>query len=117
MLGALAIVIAMMIGAMYLMKKYFYQAPVASDGSAIIHIISTCHLGPKNSILLVEVLGQIMLLGVSNNQMSILATITDPGAMETLRNLRLKERSFPMSDPLARYKSLIRNFSRTRKDQ
>ena len=117
MLASLAIVIAMMIGAMYLMKKYFYQSPVAAGGSAMIHIVSTCHLGPKNSILLVEVLGQVILLGVSNNQMSILTTINDPGAMENLKNIRLKEGLFPVSEPFTRYKSLFRNFGRIRKDR
>jgi flagellar protein FliO/FliZ len=117
MLAALAIVIAMMIGAMYLMKKYFYQSPVVAAGSAMISVISTCHLGPKNSILLVEVLGQVMLLGVSNNQMSILTAINDPGAIEKLKNNRLNEGSYPSFDPFTRYKSLFRNLSRRSKDR
>jgi flagellar protein FliO/FliZ len=117
MLASLAIVIAMMIGAMYLMKKYFYQSPVATGGSAMIHIVSACHLGPKNSILLVEVLGQVILLGVSNNQMSILTTINDPGAMENLKNIRLKEGLLPVSDPFTRCKSLFHNFSLIKKDR
>jgi len=117
MLAALAVVIAMMIGAMYFIKKYFYQSPAAAGESALIHVISSCHLGPKNSILLVEVLGQAMLLGVTDHQMSILATITDPEALEKLKDIRLKERLLPVSDPFSRYKSLLQNFSRTRKDR
>ena len=31
MLAALAVVIAMMIGAMYVMKKYFYQSPATIE--------------------------------------------------------------------------------------
>ena len=117
MLAALAVVIAMMIGAMYFIKKYFYQSPAAAGESALIHVISSCHLGPKNSILLVEVLGQAMLLGVTDHQMSILATITDPEAVEKLKGVRLKERLLPVSDPFSRYKSLLQNFSRMRKDR
>ena len=117
MLAALAIVIAMMIGAMYLIKKYFYQSPAAAGGSAMIHVISSCYLGPKSSILLVDVLGQAMLLGVTDHQMSILATITDPEALEKLKDIRLKERFLPVSDPFSRYKSLLQNFSRMRKDR
>ena len=117
MIAALAVVIAMMIGAMYALKKYFYQSPVTADRSAMIHVISSCHLGPKNSILLVEVLGQFLLLGVSEQQMSILTTIMDPEAIENLKNSRMKERLFPVSDPFSRYKSLFRNIFRMRKDR
>ena len=115
MLVALAIVIALMIGAMYLLKKYFYQPSAAINGNTMIRIISTCHLNPKNSILLVDVLGQAMLLGVSNHQMSILGTITDPEALENVKNLHLSQKSLPVSDTFARYKSLLRNISQMRK--
>jgi flagellar protein FliO/FliZ len=117
MLAALAIVIAMMIGAMYVFKKYFYQSPLAADRGSMIHIISSCHVGPKNSILLVEVLGQVLLLGVSEQQMSILTTIMDRESIENLKNSRMNERLLPVSDPFARYKSLLRNIGRMRKDQ
>lgn len=115
MLAALAIVIALMIGAMYLLKKYFYKPSSTINGSAMIRIISTCHLNPKNSILLVDVLGQVMLLGISNHQMSILGTITDPEALENVRNLHLSQKTLPVPDTLARYKSLLWNISQMRK--
>jgi flagellar protein FliO/FliZ len=115
MLVALAVVIALMIGAMYLLKKYFYQPSSTMNGNVMIRIISTCHLNPKNSILLVDVVGQVMLLGVSNHQMSILGTITDPEALENVKNIHLSQKSIPVSDTLARYKSLLRNISQMRK--
>jgi flagellar biogenesis protein FliO len=37
----------------------------------MIDILSTRHLGPKNSFLLVEVLGQVLLVGVSAQEMSL----------------------------------------------
>jgi len=117
MLAALAVVIVLMIGAMYLLKKYFYQPSTAINGNAMIHIISTCYLSPKNSILLVDVLGQVMLLGVSNHQMSVLGTITDPEALENFKNLHLSQKSFSASDTLSRYKSLLRNISQLRKSK
>lgn len=117
MLTALAVVIALMIMAMYLLKKYFYQPSAAVNGNSMIHIISTCHLSPKNSILLVDVLGQVMLLGVSNHQMSILGTITDPVAMENVKNFHLTKKSLPTSDTLSRYKSLLRNIGQMRKSK
>jgi flagellar protein FliO/FliZ len=116
MLAALAVVIIMMIAAMYLLKKYFYNSPSSINGNdAMIHVISNCYLGPKNNVLLIEVLGQLMLLGVSNHQMSILGTITDPAAIEKLKGIRHKEKNLPVSDALSRYKSLLKNISKMRK--
>ncbi len=115
MLAALTVIIAMMIGVMYLLKKYLYQSPAAINGNTMIRIISTSYLSPKNSILLVEVLGQVILLGISYNQMSILGNITNHEALENLKNLQLKQKSPPVSDTVPRYKSLFRNISRMRK--
>jgi flagellar biosynthetic protein FliO len=115
MLAALAIVIAMMIGAAYVLKKYFYRTPETINGNETINILSTRYLDPKNSILLVDVLGQIMLLGVSTNQISPLGTISDPEALENLNNLRLQPKILPISESFLNYNSLFRNVNRTRK--
>ena len=117
MLAALTIVIGLMIAALYVMKKYFMLSPSPTNGSTLIHIIATRHLSPKNSIMLVEVLGQVMLVGVSNQQMSMLATINDPCAMEKIKNLRAQEGVFTVPDPLSRLKSTLRNFQRIQKDR
>jgi flagellar protein FliO/FliZ len=116
MLASLALVIALMIAAMWVLKKYFYQAPAISSGNAMIDILSTRHLGPKNSFLLVEVLGQVLLVGVSAQEMSLLATITDPEALARLKAQRLSPRPSPPPDPLGRYKSLLKSLGRGRKD-
>jgi len=73
-------------------------------------VITTCHLGPKNSILLADVVGQVPVVGVSKPSNVILGTITDPGHWKNLRNLRLfriNSAPIPMSFPS--YKSLFRN--------
>ena len=115
MLAALAIVIAMMIGTAYVLKKYFYRSPETMNGNPMINILSARYLGPKNSILLVDVLGQVMLLGVSTNQISALGTIIDPKALENLQNHRLRPKSLPVSESFLRYKSLLRNIGQGRK--
>jgi flagellar protein FliO/FliZ len=115
MLAALAIVIAMMIGIAHALRKYFYRSPEAMNGNQTIDIVSTRYLGPKNSILLVDVLGQVMLLGVSNNQISTLGTISDPKALERLNNLRPRQRTLPISESFQRYGSLLRNIGQMRK--
>jgi flagellar biosynthetic protein FliO len=117
MLAALTIVIGLMIVALHAMKKYFMQSPSPMDGNALIRIVTTCHLSPKNSIMLVEVLGQVMLVGVSNQQMSLLTTINDPGAMEKISKVRPQEGKFTTPDPLARVKSILLNLKHRQKDR
>lgn len=116
MLSALALVIALMIGAMLVVKKYFYQSPVISSGNTMIDIISTRHLGPKNSFMLIEVLGQVLLVGISTQEMSLLTTITDPDALARLKSLRSTKGTSLPADPLARYKSLLKSIGRGRKE-
>ena len=116
MLAALAIVIALMIVAMVVIKKYFLHSLPQMNNSAPINIISTRHLSPKNSLLLIEVLGQVILVGVSNQQIAMLSEINDPAAIEKIKNTRLVEGLLSDGDPLARCKSLFRNLSGRRKD-
>jgi len=117
MLSALAVVLAMMIGAMFVIKKYFYQSPAEVNGNAMIEIISTCHLGPKNSFMLIEVFGRLLLVGITNHEMSVLATITDPEVMDNLKSHKHQKGLFPASNPFSRYKSLFRDLGRIRKDR
>jgi flagellar biosynthetic protein FliO len=115
MLAALAIVLAMMIGTAYVLKKYFYRSPGTINGNPMIDILSNHYLGPKSSILLVNVLGQVMLLGVSANQISPLGTISDPKALENFKNLRPQHEALPISESLPRCKSLLRNIGQLRR--
>jgi flagellar protein FliO/FliZ len=115
MLASLAIVIAMMIGAAYVLKKYFYRSPEAINGNQMINILSTRYLDHRNSILLVDVLGQIVLLGVSSNQISPLGTISDPKTLENLKNIRLQPKTPNLSESVLNFKSLLRNMSQARK--
>jgi flagellar protein FliO/FliZ len=99
MVAALALVLGLMIAAAYIMKKVMARAGSGAADEGIIKIVSTRYLGPKNSIMLLEVLGRIMVVGVSNHQMSMLATISDPEALEQLREAAGRaRRPFPIKD-------------------
>ncbi|MBN1380266.1 MAG: flagellar biosynthetic protein FliO [Deltaproteobacteria bacterium] len=117
MLASLAVVIGLMIGAMYLWKKYVYQSPSIIQGTGLINIISTRHLGPKNSIMLIEVLGKLMVVSFSGQQLSMLTTIDDPAALDKLTKIRSTEPLTPQSDNITPFKSMFRNIAGTRKDR
>ncbi|MBN1613642.1 MAG: flagellar biosynthetic protein FliO [Deltaproteobacteria bacterium] len=109
MLAALTIVLGLMIGAMFVLKRFMNQAVPGMDDGQAIRILSTRYLGPKNSIMLVEVLGQLMVIGLSNQQMSLLATITDVRSAERMQSLQNPVKKTPaVMEQLARYKDALR---------
>jgi len=109
MLVALAIVLGMMIGTMYFIKKILHSTSPAMNSGSLIKILASRYLGPKNSILIVDVAGEIIVVGLSNSQMSMLTTISDKDALDKLRNIGNKDdmTSLPISQQIARYKKKI----------
>jgi len=85
MIFALALVLGLLIVVMYLMKKFLQPAGSIADNSSLIKVITTRHLGAKNSIVLIEVLDQIIVVGISNQQMTPLACIDNPQAVAKLK--------------------------------
>ena len=88
MLAALAIVLGVLIGSLFLFRKLLHGSPLSAGAQEMIRVVSTRHLGPKNMIVLVDVLGQVLIVGVGQAQMSLLGTVSDAGALERLRGSR-----------------------------
>jgi flagellar protein FliO/FliZ len=86
MLFALAIVLGLMVGAAYFFKRIFPGNGGCSNDHSLINVVASRYLGPRSSIMLVEVLGKIIVVGVSPNQISPLATITETEALERLKH-------------------------------
>jgi flagellar biosynthetic protein FliO len=118
MIFALAIVLGLLIAVLYFVKRIMQQTSPAKDNQALINIISSKYLGPKSSILLIEVLDQIIVVGVSNQQMSMLACIDDPGALAKLEVVRSKSGTidFPGSK-MAKYISQLGFSAPKRRDK
>lgn len=117
MLSALAIVLGIMIGGMYFIKKFFLPTVSAAGEGEVINVIATRYLGPKSSIMLIDVLGHIVVVGVANNQMSLITTISDPTVMEKLKGLNRKDRDFPsLRDSLTKYRQRLSSRKQAGKD-
>ena len=73
------------------------------DGS-LIQVVSTRYLGPKSSILLVDVLGKGIVLGLSNGQITLLTAIDDSQTLEKMKTLKQNAPPNPvLADFLKRY--------------
>jgi flagellar protein FliO/FliZ len=117
MISALALVLGIMIGLAFLVRRFFQQTGMATPDGSSITILAVKYLGPKSSIMIVDILGEVVVIGVSNQQMSYLTTLDDEAALEKLRSLnRQRGRGIPAVDPLDRYKNLVRSLIRQKKD-
>jgi flagellar biogenesis protein FliO len=66
--------------------------------------------GPKNSIVLVDILGHIIAVGLSPQQMTVLAAISDREALEKLKNIQTREQMAPaLADHLLQYKEVLQS--------
>jgi len=107
MIFALAIVLGLLIGVMYFIKNFMQRTAPSNDKQALINILSSRYLGPKSSIILVEVMEQVIVVGISGQQMTPLAHIDDPESISKIKSQQsqLPAGSFP-GEKIARLLSL-----------
>ena len=116
MISALALVLGIMIAAMYFFKKFIKDSGTRIDDGKFIKIISTRYIGPKCSIMLMDVLGSIIVIGMANNQMTMLTTISDSKSLEKLNDLnREKKNPASLLDNLTLYRSKLLAAGQSRK--
>ena len=106
--GMLFIVLALIIIVLYILKK-FMEKKGAIKGQSAISVLAAHYISPKEKLLLIDVLGEKMLIGVtpqaisflyrieSNVAISIKKSDINEGFFETLlkKNMRMKGRNDP----------------------
>ncbi len=88
MISALAVVLGLMIGAAWLLKRIGARTGMGVPDGQLIRVVSSSYIGPKNSIVVVEVLGELLVVGISGTQMTLLSSISDEGRLNRLREMR-----------------------------
>ncbi|HUV49843.1 MAG TPA: flagellar biosynthetic protein FliO [Anaerolineae bacterium] len=102
-ISALAVTVGIMIVAAYLFKKIMKKGEGGINGRELIKILSAKYLGTKSSIMLIDVLGNIMVIGVSSSKISLLTEIVDSESLEQLKDIQeQKGKSASFSDYLKR---------------
>ena len=84
MLTALGIVLGGLLLIFYLMKRYLKRDIGGSNGQ-LIQVIASQYIGVKKSIALVKVPGTILVIGVSNDNISMLTKIEDKANIEAIQ--------------------------------
>ena len=101
-LSALAVTLGILLVVVYLVKKIMKRSRQGIDDGELIQILSVKYLSPKNSIVLVDIAGNTVALGVSNNQISLLTRIRNSESLERIEDMkRAREGRIPFSDYLA----------------
>jgi flagellar protein FliO/FliZ len=79
--GMLCVVLALLIALLWLMRRLYHGGGSRQPG--LIRIRSSAYLAPKERIVLVDVMGEKLLLGVTPQQINLLARVSDEnGAYE-----------------------------------
>jgi flagellar protein FliO/FliZ len=84
MLTALGIVLGGLLICVYFIKR-FINRDVGDSKEQLIKIIASQYIGIKKNISLVEIPGSILVVGVSNDNISLLTKIEDEIVLDVLR--------------------------------
>jgi flagellar biosynthetic protein FliO len=86
MITTLSLVLGLIFLLFFGFKKYVLKN-TAFGGGKLVQVLSTNFLAPKKNIALVEVAGEILVLGVSDQNISLLTSIREPGRIEEIKNI------------------------------
>jgi flagellar biosynthetic protein FliO len=112
MISALAIILGLLLASMYFFKRFMRHTGTGPDQGELIRVVTSRYLGPKSSIMLVDIAGQIVAVGIAGNQMTPLATISDPAALERIKHVNAGGPSMPsFAEHLMNYRGKLRSLT------
>jgi flagellar protein FliO/FliZ len=83
--------LALVLGVIFLLffgfKKFVLKNTVFGGGEKLVNVLGSGFLGPKKNIVLVEVAGEVLVLGMSQDHIALLTSITDPEKIEEIKLL------------------------------
>ena len=80
-----ALVLGFMFLVFYLFKKFVLKNTIFGGNEKFVRVLGTGYLGPKKNIVLAEVAGEILVLGTSNDNISLLTHIQDQEKIEQIK--------------------------------
>ncbi len=84
MAGALGVVITLLLGGTFLLKRFMGETP-AHLGQSMLRLVGGLRLGQGKSIMLVEVAGEVLVIGSTTRDLTLLTRVTDTARVEQLR--------------------------------
>jgi flagellar protein FliO/FliZ len=84
MLTALAVVLGGLLVVFYFLKR-FLKRDAGPQGTPLIRVIANQYIGVKKNIALVEVPGTVLVVGISNDRISLLTKIEGQGVLDDIK--------------------------------
>ncbi len=79
-LGGLALVLALVVGLYVLSRRFFPGAPSLGGGN--LKVRGRMALGARKQVVLLEVAGKVLVLGVSQDRINLLTTLDDADSLQ-----------------------------------
>lgn len=108
MLSALGIVLGGMFVLFYFMKRYLKRDSIGST-EKLIKVLASSYVGIKKSIALVEVPGAVLVVGITNDNISLLSKIEDKDILDKFRATGVDQTSTSFSDQLQKLSSRFKH--------
>ena len=84
MTGALATVVVLLLGGLFILKRFMGESS-ANVGGPIVRLLGGLRLGQGKAIMLVEVAGEVLVLGSTARDLTLLSRVEDVERIEKLR--------------------------------
>ena len=99
MLTALGVVLGGML-VVYYFSKRILKRQVGNSKGKMIRVLESSYIGVKKNISLVEIPGAILVLGITNDNISLLSKIENQEIIEGYKKVENKKELFSFSDRL-----------------
>ena len=86
MFSMLSLVLGIIFLLFFGFKKFVLKNTVFGGGEKLVNVLGSGFLGPKKNIVLVEVAGEVLVLGMSQDHIALLTNITDPEKIEEIKS-------------------------------
>ncbi len=86
MFSMLSLVLGIMFLLFFGFKKFVLKNTMFGGGEKLVNVLGSGFLGPKKNIVLVEVAGEVLVLGMSQDHIALLTNITDPEKIEEIKS-------------------------------
>jgi flagellar protein FliO/FliZ len=87
MIGALALVVSLVLALAWVAQKYMGKFNTAFGNGGLVKVLTTSSIGIKKQISVVDVAGEIIVLGISGDNITMLTTIDNVESADRLRRM------------------------------
>ncbi len=94
---SLFFIIGLLYGSLYLLRKGWKQRRIGHAATSEMHVLGRLYLGPKKLLYLVEMPSRILVLGVTDHQISLLSQITDEDEILAIKQSHSTDSATPIS--------------------